>query len=67
VLDPKMAFQIFNLNIPFAEDWNNCKFADANIIHLHSSRDTTSRVNAMKDIANMFNVPVDIKEEMIVL
>ena len=62
-----MAFQIFNLNIEFAEEWNNCKLADANIVHLHSSRDTTSRVNAMKELAGMFSIPVDIKEETIVL
>jgi hypothetical protein len=55
------------LNVPFAEEWNNCKLADANIIHLHSSRDTTSRVSAMKEIAETCNVPVYVKEEMIVL
>ena len=67
VHDPKMAFQIFNLNIPFAEEWNNCKLEDANIIHLHSSRDTTSRVDAMRQLAGKFDIPVNIKEETIVL
>ena len=62
-----MAFQIFNLNIPFAEEWNNCKLDEANIIHLHSSRDTTSRVDAMRQIASKFDIPVNIKEETIVL
>jgi hypothetical protein len=62
-----MAFQIFNLNIPFAEEWNGCKFTDANIIHLHSSRDTKSRVDAMKQIAGTVNIPIDIQEETIIL
>lgn len=55
-LKPEYAWQAFHLDEEFSTKWNGCGLDVAKVLHFHGSRDSDSRVEVMKDIANQLNI-----------
>lgn len=60
VLEPNMAWQAIGRNTDDANVWNNCSFQDANVLHLHSSRDVDNRLTVMKQLANHVGIEYEV-------
>jgi hypothetical protein len=56
VLHPEMAYQAFHPDIAVCNQWNDIKLEQANIMHFHSSRDVTSRVEVMRTLGNHLKI-----------
>jgi len=51
IIDPTMAYQVLTLDEAQSDIWNNSKLSQAKILHFHSSRDSFSRREIMKQIS----------------
>ena len=56
VLDPTMAYQAFNLNQAYSDQWNGVSINQAHVMHFHGSRDSDSRVDVMKNLATQLGI-----------
>ena len=60
VIDPKMAYQGFMLPMQsqeYSDQWNNCRLADANIVHWAGSRGAVRTVEVMQSVHNQLQIP----------
>lgn len=63
VCHPELAFQGFMMpslshNVEVANRWNNTDINNANIVHWHSSRSLTNRIELMTDVCRRLNVDI---------
>ena len=54
-LRPQIAWQLFHPDMSFMGAWNGCSIDQAQILHLHSSRDAGNRLDIMNNIAKQLN------------
>ena len=60
MIQPKLAYQAFMIpgGEAWADEWNGCKFEDANIIHWHSSRHAKTKLHMMETVAKQIGLTV---------
>ena len=58
MIDPRMAYQAFMLpgGEQWADQWNNCAFSDAKIVHWHSTRGAENRLELMEQVSNQIGL-----------
>lgn len=58
VLDPRMAYQAFQLDQNYCNQWNGLDINQANVLHFHGSRDADSRVQIMTELAKQLGIEI---------
>jgi hypothetical protein len=55
-LHPEIAYQAFRVDQPYIDQWNGISVNQAHIVHVHSSRNSSNRLNLMKNICQQLQL-----------